>query len=171
MTARPKKRDRIVSGETHGELLTQAIPGRARERAFVSVVCGVRCADQIGFWRRWEPRAPIAKIAAKVRTADSGTLFLDEIGEMPLQLQSSCCGCCRSGNRASRSDKVTKVDIRVIAATNVDLQKRVNEGTFADLYYRLSFRGAHSLARLRRRPARDLHASSTSSHSGDYLSI
>src|SRR6202163_4156541 len=76
----------------------------------------------------------------KFRTADGGTLFLDEIGEMPLQLQVKLLRVLQEREiEPLGSDKVTKVDVRVIAATNLDLQKRVNEGAFrADLYYRLN---------------------------------
>ncbi len=76
----------------------------------------------------------------KFRSADGGTLFLDEIGEMPLQLQVKLLRVLQEREiEPVGSDKVTKVDVRVIAATNVDLQKRVNEGAFrADLFYRLN---------------------------------
>lgn len=76
----------------------------------------------------------------KFRIADGGTLFLDEIGEMPLQLQAKLLRALQEREiEPLGSDKVVKVDVRVIAATNVDLQKRVNEGAFrSDLYYRLN---------------------------------
>jgi transcriptional regulator with PAS, ATPase and Fis domain len=76
----------------------------------------------------------------KFRIADSGTLFLDEVGEMPLQLQAKLLRALQEREiEPLGSDKVVKVDVRVIAATNVDLQKRVTEGAFrSDLFYRLN---------------------------------
>lgn len=76
----------------------------------------------------------------KFRTADGGTLFLDEIGEMPLQLQAKLLRALQEKEiEPVGSDKVTKVDVRVIAASNVDLKKRVSDGAFRpDLYYRLN---------------------------------
>lgn len=72
--------------------------------------------------------------------ADGGTLFLDEIGEMPLSAQVKLLRVLQDGDltRIGGSD-VVKTDVRVIAATNVDLEKAVEEGRFRkDLYYRLS---------------------------------
>jgi transcriptional regulator with PAS, ATPase and Fis domain len=76
----------------------------------------------------------------KFRIADGGTLFLDEVGEMPLQLQAKLLRALQEREiEPLGSDKVVKVDVRVIAATNVELQKRVTEGAFrSDLYYRLN---------------------------------
>ncbi|MFO1108136.1 MAG: sigma 54-interacting transcriptional regulator [Bradyrhizobium sp.] len=76
----------------------------------------------------------------KFRIADGGTLFLDEVGEMPLQLQAKLLRALQEREiEPLGSDKVVKVDVRVIAATNVDLQKRVSEGAFrSDLFYRLN---------------------------------
>jgi transcriptional regulator with PAS, ATPase and Fis domain len=76
----------------------------------------------------------------KFRIADGGTLFLDEVGEMPLQLQAKLLRALQEREiEPLGSDKVVKVDVRVIAATNVDLQKRVTEGAFrSDLFYRLN---------------------------------
>ena len=76
----------------------------------------------------------------KFRIADGGTLFLDEIGEMPLQLQAKLLRVLQEREiEPLGSDKVTKVDVRVIAATNIDLAKRVSDGGFrADLFYRLN---------------------------------
>jgi transcriptional regulator with PAS, ATPase and Fis domain len=76
----------------------------------------------------------------KFRIADGGTLFLDEIGEMPPQLQAKLLRALQEREiEPLGSDKVVRVDVRVIAATNVDLKKRVSEGGFrSDLYYRLN---------------------------------
>lgn len=72
--------------------------------------------------------------------ADKGTIFLDEIGEMPLSLQAKLLRTLESGEFIKVGDcKTTKVDIRIIAATNRDLRDNVSRGIFReDLYYRLS---------------------------------
>ncbi|MDR0576219.1 MAG: sigma 54-interacting transcriptional regulator [Candidatus Accumulibacter sp.] len=76
----------------------------------------------------------------KFEVADGGTLFLDEIGDMPLQLQSKLLRVLQEQEfEPVGSDQVKSVNVRVIAATSADLQKRVARGTFrADLYYRLN---------------------------------
>jgi len=76
----------------------------------------------------------------KFEQADGGTLFLDEIGDMSLTAQSKVLRALQE-NLITRvgSDKDIKVDVRVIAATNKDLKKEIEEGKFReDLYHRLS---------------------------------
>lgn len=72
--------------------------------------------------------------------AHNGTLFLDEIGEMPFRLQAYLLRVLQEGEvRKIGDDKVIPVHVRVIAATNVDLWKSVQEGKFrTDLFYRLN---------------------------------
>lgn len=72
--------------------------------------------------------------------ADKGTIFLDEIGEMPISLQAKLLRTLENGELIKVGDSnVTKVDVRVIAATNRDLTESVKKGEFReDLYYRLS---------------------------------
>jgi transcriptional regulator of acetoin/glycerol metabolism len=76
----------------------------------------------------------------RVAAADGGTLFLDEIGDMPLALQTRLLRVLESGEVAPLGNgKIQHVDIRVIAATNQEIEKRVAEGAFRqDLYYRLA---------------------------------
>ncbi|MGA8568497.1 MAG: sigma-54 dependent transcriptional regulator [Candidatus Binataceae bacterium] len=72
-------------------------------------------------------------------TADGGTIFLDEIGEMPLQLQAKLLRVLEDGIvRPVGSDRASKIDARVIAASNSDLVAGVKKGSFReDLFYRL----------------------------------
>ena len=76
----------------------------------------------------------------KFKLADGGTLFLDEIGDMPLALQSKLLRVLQEQEiEALGSNKVERVDVRIIAATSRDLQAMVAAGSFrADLYYRLN---------------------------------
>ncbi|RUA14507.1 MAG: sigma-54-dependent Fis family transcriptional regulator [Flavobacteriia bacterium] len=78
--------------------------------------------------------------AGKFETANKGTIFLDEIGDMSLSAQAKVLRALQE-NKISRvgSDKDIKVDVRVLAATNKDLKKEIEEGRFReDLYHRLA---------------------------------
>lgn len=76
----------------------------------------------------------------KFELANHGTLFLDEIGEMPLELQVKLLRALQEKEIERVGGKTTiKVDVRIVAATNRDLQKEVEDGRFRrDLYYRLN---------------------------------
>jgi transcriptional regulator with GAF, ATPase, and Fis domain len=78
--------------------------------------------------------------AGKFEAANKGTLFLDEIGDMSLSAQAKVLRALQE-SKISRvgSDKDIKVDVRVVAATNKDLQEEISEGRFReDLYHRLA---------------------------------
>ncbi len=76
----------------------------------------------------------------KFELADGGTLFLDEVGELPLAIQAKLLRVLQSGDlQRPGSDRVRRVNVRVIAATNRDLRESIREGRFrADLYHRLA---------------------------------
>ena len=81
-----------------------------------------------------------ARKMGKFDLADKGTIFLDEIGEMDLSLQAKIMRVVQEGEiERVGGIKMIPVDVRVIAATNKDIERAVSEGTFReDLYYRLS---------------------------------
>ena len=139
----------LLLGETGTgkELLAHAIhAGSVRaERPFISV--NLAAVPETLLEAEFFGVAPGAYTGAerkgrdgKFRLADAGTLFLDEIGDMPLALQAKLLRALQEQEfEALGSNKVIKVDVRVIAATSRDLRKLVAEGRFReDLYYRLN---------------------------------
>jgi DNA-binding NtrC family response regulator len=96
-------------------------------------------AELFGHTRGAFTGAASARIG-RFEQANKGTIFLDEIGDMPIDLQAKLLRVLqeREIQRLGSSDSI-KVDVRVIAATNVDLQERIRQGRFReDLYYRLN---------------------------------
>ncbi|HEY0080575.1 MAG TPA: sigma 54-interacting transcriptional regulator [Pyrinomonadaceae bacterium] len=82
----------------------------------------------------------VADAPGMIRTAAGGTLFLDEIGDLPLDLQPKLLRFLQEGEiQPLGEQRPIEVDVRIIAATNSDLEKMVEEGRFReDLYYRLN---------------------------------
>ncbi len=80
-----------------------------------------------------------------LEVAHNGTIFLDEIGDMPLNLQTKLLRVLQNGEiRPLGSNEVKKIDVRVIAATNRNLEQLIDEGKFReDLYYRLNVFSIH----------------------------
>jgi len=78
--------------------------------------------------------------AGRFEAADGGTLFLDEVGEIPYSLQSKLLRVLQDGEYEHIGEEMTrKVDVRIIAATNKNIAREVEEGRFRrDLYYRIS---------------------------------
>lgn len=138
----------LILGEsgTGKELIARAIHNISRRsnRPLVKVNCAVLPANLIESelfgHEKGAFTGAIAKKIGRFELADRGTLFLDEIGELPLELQSKILRALQEGefDRLGSTNTI-KVDVRVIAATNRDLQKEVDEGSFrADLFYRLN---------------------------------
>jgi transcriptional regulator with GAF, ATPase, and Fis domain len=81
-----------------------------------------------------------ARQIGRFELADGGTIFLDEIGEMPLELQSKLLRVIQDGEfERLGSPRTIKIDVRIIAATNRNLEQEIRNGTFReDLYYRIN---------------------------------
>ena len=82
----------------------------------------------------------MTKMIGRFEIADGSTLFLDEIGELPLELQSKLLRVLEEGSfERLGSTKTLHVDVRIIAATNRDIEQEVKDGSFRkDLFYRLN---------------------------------
>lgn len=138
----------LITGEsgTGKELLANAVHlnSRRNERPLIKVNCATLPKDLIESelfgHKKGAFTGAIADKVGKFSLADGGTIFLDEIGEIPIDLQSKLLRVLQEGEFDQLgATKTTKVDVRVIAATNRDLKTMVNEGKFReDLYYRLN---------------------------------
>ncbi|MCH2534246.1 MAG: sigma-54 dependent transcriptional regulator [Bdellovibrionales bacterium] len=120
-----------------------------RSGNFIAINCGAISKDLVESELFGHTKGAFSGATAnktgKFVAANFGTLFLDEIGEMPLDLQVKLLRVLQEGEVVPvGSNTVTKVDVRIVAATNRDLLEEVRRGNFReDLYYRLNILPIH----------------------------
>jgi two-component system, NtrC family, response regulator HydG len=137
----------LILGEsgTGKELIAHSIHkvSPRRDKPFVVVNCGTLPANLIESelfgHEKGSFTSAIAKREGKFEMANGGTVFLDEIGELPLELQVKFLRVLQEKEIEPIGGKPKKIDVRVLAATNKDLEEEVAAGRFRiDLYYRLN---------------------------------
>lgn len=138
----------LITGEsgTGKELLASALHANSlrKDRPLIKVNCATLPKDLIESelfgHKKGAFTGAVADKEGKFALADGGTIFLDEIGEMPIDLQSKLLRVLQEGEFDELGgSKTTKVNVRVIAATNRILENMIKNGTFReDLYYRLN---------------------------------
>lgn len=138
----------LITGEsgTGKEVIAKAIHynGPLKEKPFVTINCGaipenLMESEMFGH-KKGSFTGAVADKPGLFEVADGGTLFLDEVGELPLTIQVKLLRSIQERIiRRVGSTEDTKVDVRIIAATNRNLEDMVQKGTFRqDLFYRLN---------------------------------
>jgi DNA-binding NtrC family response regulator/tetratricopeptide (TPR) repeat protein len=138
----------LITGEsgTGKDLVARAIhAGSSRQASmFLPYNCTSATREladsQLFGHRRGSFTGAVADQPGVLRTAVGGTLFLDEVGDLPLDVQPKLLRFLEQGEVLPVGDtRPQRVDVRVVAATNADLEQRVSDGKFReDLFYRLS---------------------------------
>lgn len=138
----------LLTGETGTgkEVFAQAIhqAGKRKNGNFIAVNCSAFSKEllenELFGHKAGAFTGAIKDTKGIFEEANEGTIFLDEIGEMPLDLQAKLLRVIETGEFLKVGDNnVTRVNVRLIAATNRDLNKEVNAGRFReDLFYRIS---------------------------------
>lgn len=137
----------LISGEsgTGKELVAQAIHSMSlrKNAPFIAINCGAipdtLLESELFGHEKGSFTGAHARVLGKVEYANKGTLFLDEIGEIPGPLQVKLLRFLqeRAVQRVGGRENIP-VDVRIVAATNIDIQKAMEEGRFReDLYYRI----------------------------------
>jgi DNA-binding NtrC family response regulator len=143
----------LITGEsgTGKELIAQAIHGNSNRcyMPFIAVSCGALPdslleSELFGYEKGAFTGADHTK-KGRFEMADKGTIFLDEIGDISLKTQIDLLRVLQQKEfRRLGGEEVIKVDVRILAATNRDLQKAIRENRFReDLYYRLNVISIH----------------------------
>jgi len=138
----------LVTGEsgTGKELVARAIHAISSRRAKVFVPFNCTAVPKelsegyLFGYRRGAFTGAVSDSQGVIRTAAGGTLFLDEVGDLPLDVQPKLLRFLQEGEiQPLGEQRPSKVDVRIIAATNTDLEEMVAQGRFReDLYYRLN---------------------------------
>ncbi len=146
----------LITGEsgTGKEVVAKAIHynGPLKDKAFVTINCGaipenLMESEMFGH-KKGSFTGAVADKVGLFEVADSGTLFLDEVGELPLTIQVKLLRAIQERviRRVGATDDI-KVEVRIIAATNRDLEEMVKTGAFRqDLFYRLNVINIHTPA-------------------------
>lgn len=144
----PTKSNVLILGEsgTGKGLIAELIHYNSprKDKPFISINCSAipetLLESELFGYKKGAFTGAVSDKKGLITMADSGTLFLDEIGDMPLSLQAKLLKVIETGEIMPLGDTVKRfVDVRIIAATNSDLEQKVKEGKFReDLYYRLS---------------------------------
>ncbi len=143
----------LITGEsgTGKELVARALHfnGPRKNKPFIAVNCSAipesLMESELFGHARGAFTGAVKDKAGKFEAANHGTIFLDEIGTMPLHLQSKLLRVLQEQELVRvGSNTPIKLDVRVISATNVDLEQQVRQGCFRDdLYYRLNVIPVH----------------------------
>jgi DNA-binding NtrC family response regulator len=138
----------LISGEsgTGKELVARALHyrGTLAKKPFVAVDCGslvpTLIESELFGYEKGAFTGALHSKQGLLQSADSGTIFLDEVGELPLEMQAKILRFLQEKEvRPVGSNQKVKVDVRIMAATNRDLETEYQKGTFRkDLYFRLN---------------------------------
>lgn len=138
----------LISGEsgTGKELVARALHYRGifASRPFVAVDCGslvpTLIESELFGYEKGAFTGALRSKQGLLQSANAGTIFLDEIGELPLEMQGKLLRFLQEKEvRPVGSNQKVKVDVRIMAATNRDLETEYKQGTFRkDLYFRLN---------------------------------
>jgi formate hydrogenlyase transcriptional activator len=147
-TVAPNDSTVLILGETGTgkELIARAIHrmSKRRDSSFIKVNCasiptGLLESELFGH-EKGAFTGAVSKKVGRMELADKGTLFLDEVGDIPMELQPKLLHVLQDHEfERLGSNRTVRVDLRLVAATNRDLSKRITEGEFrSDLFYRLN---------------------------------